>query len=214
MTETINNGNNLISLSEGEKKPYLLIIKLGKLSGFDIPVQSKVKKISAFVQFHSKQFNPQDCALYHGSEPFLCVEGPEEAFWKAGCTRQRLNDEAYFELNLEEGETVKFDISVGFMFWHAKDGSDGEEVIDKDQLYIVGKGSFETVGALVGTSSNEATIPLEALKEVQIISKKASNVPKNIIKATKYTQDFSLQLNVQLNSRSLELEIDDEMNHA
>ena len=81
-------------------------------------------------------------------------KGPEEVFWKAGCTRQRLNDDFYFKLDLAKGETVKiYVVSVEFIFMHPKNDSGGEEVIDKGQLYIVGTGSCETVGAIPWSNS-------------------------------------------------------------
>jgi len=187
--------------------PYLVSIKLKKLSGFDLPAHVGCKT-SAFVQFSSDHLPASEANVFHGSEPFLCVDGPESALWKGGCTKMRMNDDAYFDILLKEGENAQFVVKVGFLFW--ADTGDQSKIND-DIMYLVGKASFEVNGT--EGSQEDLDLPVTPLNKMKLVSVKSDSKskPKQIVKKAVYFPDFSLKLDVNVEDKSLpEPEIDDD----
>jgi len=179
--------------------PYLVSIKLKKLSGFDLPAHVGCKT-SAFVIFSSDHLPASEANVFHGSEPFLCIDGPENALWKGGCTKMRMNDDAYFDILLEEGENAQFVVKVGFLFW--ADTGDQSKIND-DIMYLVGEASFEVNGT--EGAQEDLDLPVTPLNRMKLVSVKSDSKakPKQIVKKAVYFSDFSLKLDVNVEDKSL-----------
>jgi len=201
--------------SDISSKPYLVQIKLLKLSGFDVPADASTKsarKVSAFCQFQSSKFSALDCANYYGSDTFLCVEGPEEAFWKSGCTGKRMNDEAFIPMEAAPGEELEIDVKVGLMFWSksaSKDSQHEESDMHKDKLYLIGQGVYKlTIDSIA--LKDETRVALTPVSKVVSLGKSSSSTVKGIISQTKFLPEFGMDLSIEVMSRGLEVEIDND----
>lgn len=190
-----------------EGTPYLVTVKLKKLSGFDLPAHVGCKT-SAFVQFNSDYLPATEANVYHGSESFLCVKGPESAVWKGGCSKMRMNDDAYLDILLKEGESAQFVVKIGFLFW--ADTGDQSKIND-DIMYLVGTTSFEVDGS--EGVREDINLHVTPLKIPQLVSLKKDfrSKAKQVMKKAIYFPDFELKLDVGVEDKSLrEPEVDDD----